>query len=128
VNATACSQTGCSGLAPAPGALSLSGLRLPQPRPPGVYEQASPLFNNNRKIRNDHSLQWGIITVAEWGKITVAGHLISLLLNLTHTTRTLTPVRRSALLSNSHSGLLASAKSVVRRLRRNWCPFRFTSK
>jgi hypothetical protein len=32
-----------------------------------------PTFNNNRKIRNDHSPQWGIITVARWGKITVAG-------------------------------------------------------
>ena len=48
VNATACSQTGCSGLAPAPGAPSLRGLRLPQPRPPGVYEQAFPLFSNNK--------------------------------------------------------------------------------
>ena len=33
-----------------------------------------PTFNNNRKIRNDHSPQWGTITVARWGKITVAGH------------------------------------------------------
>ena len=44
MNATAYSQTCCSGLAPAP-ELFPSGLRLPQPRPPGVYEQAFPFLD-----------------------------------------------------------------------------------
>ena len=40
----ACSQTGSSGLAPAPEPFPLRGLSLPLPRPPGVCEQASPSF------------------------------------------------------------------------------------
>ena len=45
---------------------------------PGVYEQAlPPLLTTTEKIRNDHSPQWGIITVARWGKITVAGQYVN---------------------------------------------------
>ena len=58
MNTTACSQTGCSGLAPAP-KLSLRGSGCRNLALPGVYEQALPFSSS---------------------------YLVSFLLNLTHTT------------------------------------------
>jgi hypothetical protein len=92
VNATACAQTGCSGLGPAPELFpSGSGCRnlalrafMNKPYPfLGSYliSPFAELDAHNCQAKTTTEKQgtitpykWGIITVAGWGEITIAGH------------------------------------------------------